>query len=323
MARKSRKNLSNSEQIKTSNSLKTVMYLRISVEDNEIHSSIDNQREIIKKFLSTKSEFMLVNEFIDNGKTGTNFNRNGFLKMMEYVENGAIDCIIVKDLSRFGRNMIDTGHYIEKYFPMHNVRFIAINDDFDSKNKEYNSMLLPLKNIINETYARDISFKVRKEVKSAMERGEIISSSAPYGYTRVRENKKNRYEVDLVAANNVKYIFDLILKGLTYSQIIKILNDRDIPNPRAYKKNIGVLKNEDYLSDKWNTTMIKTIVTNKVYIGTLEQGKRSCVGGKEIKVPKEKWVIIENNHQPIIEENIFNEAQLLVNKLSRKTLNKL
>ncbi len=320
MARKSRKNIPIEVEIKPKNSLRTVMYLRLSVEDNEDNTSIDNQREIIKSYISNNPNFNLINEYVDNGKTGTNFNRNGFLKMIDDVEKGIIDCIIVKDLSRFGRNMIDTGHYIERFLPMHNVRFIAITDNYDTANKSENSLILALKNIINETYAREVSFKVRKEVSSAMERGEWIGSIAPFGYTRVRENRKNIIMVEVETACIVKKIYSLALGGMIPSQIKNRLNEENIPTPTAFKKKQGVLKNDSLLSEKWNTVIIKRILTNEVYIGTLVQGQRSVVGGKDVKLPKEKWFIKKRNHQPIIDEATFYEVQKLIKSHSENNI---
>ncbi len=317
MARKSRKNIDNNIDIQVSDTLKTVMYLRLSVEDNDIISSIDNQREIIKNFLKSKPKLELVGEYVDNGKTGTNFNRTGFLKMIEAVEKGDIECIIVKDLSRFGRNMIDTGHYIEKFLPTHNVRFIAINDSFDTDNKESNGLLLPLKNIINETYARDVSFKVRKEVKDAMKRGEIINSKAPFGYTRIRENKKNRYVVDQETAYIVEHIYILALQDFTPNMIKKKLNDEKVPTPTAFKRKKGVVKDDSKVSEKWSSKFIKRILTNEVYIGNLVQGTRSQVGGKDTRVPREEWIIFENNHEPIIDKNTFYKVQSKLETLDK------
>lgn len=313
MARKSRKNIVTNNEIQVSNIIRTVMYLRLSVEDNEINSSIDNQREIINRYIENKSEFELVGEYIDNGKTGTNFNRVGFLEMIESVEHGNIDCIIVKDLSRFGRNMIDTGHYIERFLPMHNVRFIAINDDFDTINKDMNSLILPLKNIINETYARDVSYKVRKEVNAAMKRGECINSKAPFGYHRIRENNINHYVVNNETAIIVKKIFKLALEGFGNSDIKRKLEAERIPTPTAFRRKQGIVKNDNLVSKSWSCVYIKRILTNEVYIGNLVQGTRSQVSGKDIKLPKEQWIIKENNHEPIIDKNTFYEVQKIIN----------
>ncbi len=296
------------------------MYLRLSVEDNEVFTSIDTQREIIKNYIDSKSDFILVKEFIDNGKTGTNFNRTGFLNMIEAVENGEIECIIVKDLSRFGRNMIDTGHYIEKFLPRYNVRFIAINDNFDTNNKDSEGLILPLKNIINETFAKDISFKVRKEVKLSMERGECISSMAPFGYKRIRNNKKNIYVEDKETSYIVKIIYQLALDGLTPTEICRKLNEDSIPTPTAFKKKQGVLKKDNTTSNKWNIPIIKRIISNEVYIGNLIQGTRSKITGKDIKTPKEQWYTVKGNHEAIINEDTFYKVQEIIKK--RAEINK-
>ncbi len=325
MARKSRKKLPSNQIMELNNIVKTVMYLRLSVEDNKNNNentSINTQRDIIKKYINDNLELTLVGEYVDNGSTGTNFKRNGFLKMIEDVEQRKIDCIVVKDLSRFGRNMIDTGYYIEKVFPMYNVRFIAINDNFDSQNKIENSFVLPVKNIINETYAKEISFKVRKEISSAMERGECISSSSPFGYNRVRENKINKYVVDKEKSKIVKKIFKLALDGLTPTEIKNRLNELRVPTPTAFKMKEGTLKKEKLVSNSWNRTIIKRILTNEVYIGNLVQGTRSVIDGKDIKLPKEKWITVKNNHEPIIDKNIFYEVREIIEKRALKAVKK-
>ncbi len=318
MARKSRKNIDTNIEVQVRKKLKTVMYLRLSVEDKDVNSSIDTQRDIIKNYMSGNSEFELCGEFVDNGKTGTNFKRIGFLKMIEAVEKGDIDCIIVKDLSRFGRNMIDTGHYIEKFLPMYNVRFIAVNDNFDTNNKDENSLILPLKNIINETYARDVSFKVRKEVRAAMERGECINAKAPLGYARIKENKKNKFVVDEETASVVRKIFNLALDGLSHYEIGATLDQENVPTPNVFRKKQGVVKDDKLVGTKWQGSYIRSILLNEVYIGNLVQGRRSKVGGKDIKLPREEWIIFKDNHTPIIDKHTFYSVQKIIEERDKK-----
>ena len=190
MARKSRKNVLIETPMKASVFSRTAVYLRLSVEDNNNRgNSLENQQLIIQDYLADKPEFKIVGTYTDNGLSGLNYNRPGFQRMLEEIEAGRIDCVIVKDLSRLGRNFIDTGYYIEQYFVTRNIRFIAVTDQFDSScaDQLHGGIMLPLKNMINEAYALDIGRKIKAQAHQAMLNGEFVGARAPYGYRKTRK----------------------------------------------------------------------------------------------------------------------------------------
>jgi len=185
MARKSRKHIAEPIFTSVSPFINTALYIRLSVEDNKKRgNSIETQKMVLKDYLSNKPEFRIYDTYIDNGTTGTNFNREGFQRMLSDIEAGKIDCVIVKDLSRLGRNSIDSGYYIEQYFPSHNVRFIAVTDQFDSENPDnlHGGIILPLKNMINEAYSLDIGRKIKAQARQDMKEGKFVGARAPFGY---------------------------------------------------------------------------------------------------------------------------------------------
>ena len=207
------------------------MYIRLSREDGdrEESESVDNQRKLINNYLQGKDEFLLHDCYIDDGFTGTNFQRPNFQRMIEDIEAGKVNCVIVKDLSRFGRDYIDTGRYLERYFPDNEVRFISVTDNIDSMKQAYD-MLLPIKNIFNEQYARDISKKVHASMTIKQKNGEFIGAFASYGYKK-SPSDKNKLIVDEYAAVVVRRIFDLYIKGNGKIRIAHILNEDGIVNP--------------------------------------------------------------------------------------------
>ncbi|MDE5823373.1 MAG: recombinase family protein, partial [Lachnospiraceae bacterium] len=188
-------------------------YVRLSKEDGDKNESdsVSNQKKMIEYYIEHNENFVLYDFYIDDGYTGVNFKRPSFLKMLEEIEQGKVNCVIVKDLSRFGRDYIETGKYLERYFPERDIRFIAITDNIDSKKQAYD-MLLPIKNIFNEQYARDISKKVNAAMHTKQVAGDFIGAFAKYGYKKSPENK-NRLIIDEYAANVVRRIFDMYVNG--------------------------------------------------------------------------------------------------------------
>ncbi len=315
MARKSRKN--NNEIVKDTtiyNKYNVGVYVRLSRVDNikENIDSIENQKNIILDYIKYNSEFELINIYEDANFSGTNFKRNGFKMLMEDIRKGKINCIIVKDLSRFGRNYIECGNYLEKIFPFMNVRFIAINDNYDSNKEDSNEILLMhLKNIINDIYAKDISKKVCTVLNQKRKDGQFIGSWASYGYLK-DPNNKNKLIINDETAPVIKYIFDLRLQGFSYSKIVINLNEKNILSPYAYLHKIGILKNELYRNKKWTITNIKNILSNQVYIGNIVQGKKRTNLSKDKKqefVKSDEWIISYNTHKPIISNEIFYKVQ--------------
>lgn len=310
MARKSRKNIT--QNISNKPIFKVGAYVRLSVlNDKNKKDTIQNQKKIILDYISKKDDFKLI-DFYEDLKTGTNFNRNGFDTLLNDIRQGKINCVIVKDLSRFGRNYIQCGTYVEKIFPMLNVRFIAINDGFDSFDKNSNQFfLLHLKNIVNQMYAKDISKKTYSAINEKQKQGDFIGSFAPYGYLKDKNNK-NKIIINEETKSIVIYIFDLKIKKYNYVQIAKILNDKNILSPSAYLYEKGILHNKKFKNTKWTPQTIKRILTNEVYLGHTVQGKKCTKffeNKKQQTLPKQQWIIVKNTHKPIIDLSTFEKAQ--------------
>ncbi len=286
-------------------------YLRLSKEytiDNKESNSITNQKQIINSYVNEHSNLELVDYYIDDGYSGTDFNRPEFKRLLNDIKNKKVNTIIVKDLSRLGRNYIELGNYIENIFPMLKVRFISINDSIDSEEDlDYIQDIIPLKNITNDYYAKDISRKVRSVLDAKKLKGEFIGSFAPYGYVKDIEDK-HKLVVDKDTANIVKKIFDMTLKGKSRKEIAIELNDLKVEPPGS--KINGINKS-------WNSDMLTRILRNETYIGTLIQGKKKRVNyriHKIVDVDREKWIIIPNHHNAIISKEKFEKVQVILNK---------
>lgn len=297
---------------------KAVLYLRISREDGDKDESdsITNQRDLILNFLKSHPEIQIYEIRIDDGYSGVNFERPGFKQMMNDIRSGNANCIIVKDLSRFGRNHIEVGKYTEKIFPHLGVRFIAVNDNVDSIQNEQrgNDIIVPFKNLINDAYSRDISIKIRSNLETKRRRGDFVGAFAPYGY-RKSEDNKNKLEIDEEAAQVVRNIFSLYLQGYSAYKIAEYLNDSDVLTPMDYKRKNGSCFYTGFRNEqigKWKHIMILRILSNPVYTGTLVQGKNTTPNykvRKKIQKDKSKWNEVENTHDPIISINTFRNVQ--------------
>ena len=316
MARKSRKEsgVQTRESFSKTIGYQVGFYLRLSDKEakDRDSESIENQFALLKDFIKNKPDFRLISTFTDDGKTGTNFRRSGFQQMMDEVRSGRINCIIVKDLSRFGRNYLEAGHYIEHVFPFLNVRFIAVTDGFDTltATPAQLSYLIPLKNIMNENYARDISKKERSAKKVLRKKGCFLGAYAMYGYEKTSD--KHVIGVDPEAAVHVKTIFDLCEKGYSDSAIAKYLNERKVLCPARYKYEKGIVKNAKYANTSgWYPQTIAGILTSRVYIGDMVQGARRSkeIKGKKEVVPKSEWDIVSGTHEAIISKEQFDRVQ--------------
>jgi len=257
--------------------------------------------------------------FSDNGETGTNFNRPGFTAMMDEVRAGKIDCIVVKDLSRFGRNYIETGEYLEKIFPFMGVRFIAINDGYDSENENNTDVLVVnLKNLINDFYAKDISKKIASSFRTMQENGDFIGCYAPYGYKKSDENRR-KLIIDEETAPIVRTIFRWRANGLGTTTIAKRLNNIGIPSPIERHLKSGKIKKTGRVKwHVWNSSAVKIIAENQMYLGHMVQGKKRQ-DLHEIKyIPSSEWIIVKNTHEPIIEQELFDKAQITRNIPKKK-----
>ena len=267
--------------------IRAAAYLRLSIEDGDKaeSNSIGNQRELIRDFAAERPGLHLVEEYADDGYTGTNFERPGFKRMMEDIKSGKINCIIVKDLSRLGRNYIEMGKYLEQIFPMMGIRFIAINDNYDNANSESSdsdSIVVPFKNLLNDSYCRDISIKVRSQLDMKRRKGEFIGGYAIYGYCKDKRNK-NRLVVDEYAADIVRSIYRRKLEGMSAQAIAEQLNSENVLAPSEYKRLCGLNYHSGFKAGthaKWQAIQVLRILKNEVYTGTMVQGRRQKINYK-------------------------------------------
>lgn len=298
------------------------IYIRLSREDGdkEESDSVGNQRKLLTEYVAKKEDFILYDVYVDDGYSGTNFNRPSFQRMIVDIEDGKVNCVVVKDLSRFGRDYIDTGRYLERYFPELGVRFISVTDSIDSMKQSYD-MLLPIKNIFNEQYARDISKKIQATVKSKQKAGEFIGAFTSYGYKKSPVDK-NKLVIDDYAADVVRRIFSLYIQGYGKQKIAKLLNTEGVLCPAEYKKVNGEnYKNCNRLESTtyWSYSTINSILHREMYVGNMVQGtKHQRMRSKQKKMPKEEWIVVENTHEPIIDKATWEKAQALLQKRTRE-----
>lgn len=303
---------------------KTAVYCRLSHDDiNKQSESIENQKLLIEDFINKHSdEFEKVETYIDDGISGMTYDRAAYNQMMEDVRNGVINAIIVKDLSRIGREQIETLNLIKKEFILNNIRFVAITDDYDSFNpSKSDGLSTSVKLLLNDYYCADISNKVRAAQKTKMIRGDFIGSHAPYGYIKSPENK-NKLIIDEDAAEVVRKIYSLYIGGMGKVSIARKLNSEKIPNPTTYKQCVQKQKyvnsNKLNKTSYWTYSTINKILNNDVYAGDTIQHKSEIKAyniRKKVAVPKEQWVIVENTHDAIIDRDTFNMVQnMLQNK---------
>lgn len=311
MARISRKQENHIQSVEAE-SWKIGLYVRLSIDDNGRagRDSIDNQLGFIGAFAKKIKHSKVVRSYIDNGQTGTDFDRPEWEQLITDVKISKINCILVKDLSRFARNYIEAGDYLEKIFPILNVRFIAINDCYDSSNLLYpeNDLCTSIKNVVNDYYAKDISRKVLSSFRTKKENGEFIGSQAPYGYIL----KDNHFVVDPEAASIVKKIFELKLRGDSSYAIAKMFNEEQIFSPSNYACERGIRKYRNSKTVLWSHEAINRVLYNEVYIGSLVQGKtnKSIYAREKIGLRSEKnWCITPNAHEAIIDCASFEKVQ--------------
>ena len=304
------------------------LYLRLSRDDGdkEESNSITGQRELLRDYIRNRPEFHEYAVRIDDGFTGSNFERPDFKKMMEDVKEGRTDCIIVKDLSRFGRNYLDAGEYIEKIFPFLGVRFIAVNDNYDSlagKNAS-DDLIIPFKNLINEAYCRDISVKVRTQLEIKRKSRQYIGAFAVYGYMK-DEADKNRLVVDEYAADVVRDIFKWKLEGMSPQDIAARLNQSGILSPMEYKKSLGMKFATSFKANPqavWSANAVLRILKNQVYIGVLTQGKETTPSykvRKRVIKPEDEWTVIPDSHEAIIRREDFESVQKVLSLDTRRS----
>ena len=308
---------------------KAALYIRLSREDGDKveSNSITSQREILKEYLKLHPDIELHDFYIDDGWSGTNFDRPGFIRMMEDIYSGDVNCVIVKDLSRFGRNYTDAGNYLDNIFVRLQIRFIALKNGIDTATNNMNAatrcITVGVQNVINESLAATTSVNVRGTLNVNREQGKFIGSFASYGYMK-DPNDHHKLIIDPETAPVVRMIFEKFIDGCSIIGIAKDLNEMGIPNPTAYKK----LKGFNYkhpagkkLDGLWPDSSVRRILRNEMYVGNMVQGKNTTISYK-IKqcraIPKEDWIIVEGTHEAIVDRETFDKAQSLFNQFIRK-----
>ncbi len=298
------------------------LYCRLSREDGDRpeSDSIGNQRKLLEEYVRTHPKLTVQGYYADDGYTGTNFDRPDFQRMLRDIETGSINCVLVKDLSRFGRDYIEAGRYLERWLPEHGVRFIAITDNIDSNLGAYD-MMMPLKNLFNAQYAKDISQKVKSAFQAKQRRGEFIGAFASYGYLKDEQNH-NHLVIDPVAAQVVQRIFALFEHGTGKIRIAKLLNEEGIPCPSEYKRLMGErYRNCNQLEHTtyWTYATVHRILNSEMYIGNMEQGRneRIQLHGAAKQKNKADWVVVTGTHDPIISREQWERVQVLLKKRGR------
>jgi len=294
----------------------TGLYGRLSVLDNGKANgdSIESQIDLMERYVADRPYLRRVDLFVDNGYSGTDFERPNWDRLMEAVRAGKINCIVVKDLSRFGRNYIETGHLLEKVFPRLGVRFISINDGYDSATlNSTDELAASLKNIVNDYYAKDISLKSHSALEGKRRRGEFVGGYAPHGYQKDPQNK-NKLIVDPQTAPVIRQIYEWRAEGLGYTTILRTLNELDIPSPGRYRFENGIITNNNKKGSSllWNRHIVSDILRNIVYLGHLAQGKsksRLYEGQPFQRADESEWIIVYNTHEAIIDEELFDRVQ--------------
>ncbi len=300
-------------------------YFRLSREDGDKaeSDSIKNQKIMVRDF-AAKNGIKLLDEYVDDGFTGTNFNRPSFIRLWDDIKTGKINCIIVKDLSRLGRNYIEMGRYLTQWFPQFGVRVIAINDNYDSTDEQNtsNQIIVPFKNLINDAYCRDMSIKVRSQLDMKRRNGKFIGSFAVYGYEK-DVNDHNKLVIDETAAKVVEMIFNMRLDGYSTLGIVRKLTELGIPTPLEYKRLCGKKFNSGFrskLDSNWSVTSVNRILRNETYTGTMVQGKHRKINykvKKSIAVSQQDWIRVENTHDAIVPKELFDVVQKLMEKDTR------
>ena len=299
-------------------SFRVALYARLSVElKSRPSESIANQLSILREFIRDKAEFIEYQEYVDSAVSGTSFDRPAFGQMMDDVREGKISCIIVKDMSRFGRDYIEASNYIETIFPFLGVRFISVSDHFDTE-AEFNqnkALEIALKNLVNDMYAKDISKRVSVSRRLDMERGKFTGSNAPYGYKVDSGDALRKYVIDRAAAAVVRQIFELAADGVTLREIAKALQEYRIALPGDYLKTGNLYVEEGAEAKAWYPGTISNILKNQAYIGNMVQGKQERISYKvkqRLDKPESEWVKVENTHPAIIRQNDFDVVQKLL-----------
>ncbi len=307
---------------------RAAVYVRLSKDDgNETESnSIVTQKEIIKEYLKLHPDIEIHDFYVDDGYSGTNFDRPGFLRMKDDIIAGKINCVIVKDLSRFGRNASDSGNYIGDFFVRHRVRFISINNGVDTSSGDMNvatqCITMGVTNVLNESVAATTSVNVKGTLNVRRNNGEFIGSFATYGYIKDPEDH-HKLIVDEEAAEIVRMIFGKYVSGMSVLGITRELNETGVPNPSMYKKQKGF--NYKHPAGRindglWPESSVRRILKNEMYLGNMIQGRNKKLSYKIkqcVATPKDEWYVVKDTHEAIIDRKTFEKAQTLFNRNTR------
>ena len=325
---------------------RTALYLRLSREDGDKteSDSVANQRTLLEAYAADHPELCIVDEFVDDGYSGSNFERPAFQNLFRELEQGTINCILVKDLSRFreleqgtincilvkelsrfGRNYIEVGRYLERIFPVMRVRLIAVTDNYDSQSawKTSDSIMVPMRNLLNDAYCWDISVKIKSQLAVKLKRGDFVGSFAAYGYQKNPANH-TKLIVDELAAETVQDIFRWKISGMNNQSIADRLNAKKVPSPAARKLQSGAKLSLHFRkSDEppWSAKAVDRILHNEVYIGKLIQGKTRRLdyrSKKKMNVPMRDWVIVDNTHEAIIPAEQFELVRRILETETRR-----
>ena len=307
---------------------RTAIYCRLSKEDGDKveSNSIGSQRSMCEEYIKKHKDLEHVATFVDDGYSGTNFERPDFQKMMKLAETGKIDCIVRKDLSRTSRNYIEGGRLLQQTLPRLGIRFIAINDQYDSfnGNPQSDSFIIPFKNLINDTYAKDISVKIRTNLDMKRKKGDYVGAYTPYGYVKDPENH-NHLIVDDYAADIVTQIFSMYKDGLSICRITDRLNELGILSPMEYKRSCGINYDTVFRTSetaKWSYNAVHRVLTNEMYMGMMVQGKQSTPNYKvhELKdIDESDWIRVENTHEAIISYDDFMAVKTMLGRDMRSS----
>ncbi len=311
MARKSRKNLETvAKQPVKKSVFNTGAYIRLSVVDRKQKGdSIETQQAIINAFIDECPNLELRETYIDNGRTGQSFERPAFERMIADMESGKINCCIVKDLSRLGRNAIDAGYYIEKYFPSKGIRFIAVTDNYDSADGQSGGIMVSLKNMVNETYAIEVGRKIRETHQMNIREGRYVGNLPPYGYLKSRDDC-HKLVPDEYAAPIVRRIYEMAAEGRSVKAIMKWLTENQVLTASRYFHSIGLLDEKRVTTHThWSYGAVDTLLSNRMYCGDMVQGKSKTVSHVTKKLPKSEWTVVENTHEPIISRKLWEQVQ--------------
>ena len=297
------------------------MYIRLSREDGENgeSESISNQRNILQRYVEDNSLYC-VKEYVDDGISGTNFDRPGFCEMLQDIENKTINMVITKDLSRLGRDYVKTGYYIEDFFPKNNIRYVAVTDGIDTYIDSTNNDITPFKAIMNDYYAKDISKKIRSVLREKQKQGEYMCSIPAYGYKR-NPSIKNKLVIDEQVRYVVEKIFDMYANGHGSREIVNYLNANKYLSPADYRKT-GIVQGKDKMNYNWNEVTLCNMLKNEVYIGNTIQNKRTIISYKVKKlrtVDKNEQIRVNNTHEAIIDKDTFEKVKCIIEKRGTNT----